>query len=148
MDPIARLADALETLPLAVRVAVRGLVQTLGEFLLDYNRAYLAAGQRPDGSPVDAGGYSPAYAAYRAKYGKQTAVKDLHFTGEYYENFRLPYLGGLAFEIDNIDPKAAKLLKSYGALHGVRESDIEDFVLARVEPEVRQVIQQHMALAA
>lgn len=147
MDAITRLADALDTLPLAVRQAVVGLVQTLGEALLDYNRAYLAAGQRPDGSLVDANGYSPGYAAYRAKYGLQNRVKDLKFTGEYYKGFRLPYLGGLTFEVDNLDSKAAKLLTSYGELYGVRESDIEDFIRTIIEPEIQQVIQQHLHLA-
>lgn len=145
-DPIEALAARLDTLPLAVRQAVVGLVQTFGEQLLDANRAYLAKGQRPDGSPVDAGGYSPAYARYRAKYGKQTAVKDLHFTGDYYNSFRLPYLGSLLFEIENIGPKAAKLLKSYGELYGVQEKDIIDFITSTIEPEVRQVVVQHMEL--
>lgn len=145
-DPIEALAARLDTLPLVVRQAVVGLVQTFGEQLLDANRGYLAKGQRPDGSPVDANGYSPAYARYRAKYGKQTAVKDLHFNGDYYEGFRLPYLGSLQFEIDNIDPKAAKLLRSYGDLYGVREADILDFITTTIEPEVRQVVVQHMQL--
>nr|GFD33653.1 hypothetical protein [Tanacetum cinerariifolium] len=64
-DKILALADALDTLPLVVQQAVAGLVQTFGEFLLDYNRNYLLAGQKPDGTPIDAGGYSPPYAAYR-----------------------------------------------------------------------------------
>lgn len=147
IDPIERLADALETLPLAVRQAVVGLVQTFGEHLLDYNRAYLRKGQKPDGTPIDAGGYSPAYAAYRAKYGRQTAVKDLGLTYDYYNAYRLPYVGSLSFEVENIDPKAAALLKSYGELYGVRESDIEAFILEYIEPEVQQVIIQHMQAA-
>lgn len=146
-DPIAALADALDTLPLAVRQAVVGLVQTFGEHLLDYNRQYLRQGQKPDGTPIDAGGYSPAYAAYRAKYGRQTAVKDLGLTYEFYNAYRLPYLGGGQFGIENTDPKAAKLLRSYGELYGVRESDIMDFVVQFVEPEVKQVIHQHLQAA-
>jgi hypothetical protein len=146
-DPILALADALETLPLAVRQGLVGVVQTFGEFLLDYNRSYLRKGLKPDGTPIDAGGYSPAYAAYRAKYGKQTTVKDLNFTGEYYEAFLLPYLGGLRFEVENTDSKAAKLLASYGELYGIREEDIEDFVQAHLVPEVAQIIHAHMQLA-
>lgn len=145
-DPIDALADRLDTLPLAVRQGLVGAVQTFGERLLDLNRAYLAKGERPDGGSIQPQGYSPAYAAYRAKYGKQTAVVDLDFTGEYYKGFRLPYLGGLQFEVENIDPKAAKLLTSYGELYGIREADVEDFIRTSLLPEVEQVIQQHMTL--
>lgn len=147
LDPILALADALETLPLAVKQGLVGVVQTFGERLLDLNRAYLQAGQKPDGTPIDAGGYSPVYAAYRAKYGKQTAVKDLNFTGDYYKSFLLPYLGGLQFEIENNDSKAAQLLKTYGELYGIREADIEDFVRTYLLPEVAQIITSHMQLA-
>lgn len=146
-DPINRLADSLETLPLAVRRAVVGLVQTLREHLLDYNRAYLLQGQRPDGEPIDAGGYSPGYAAYRRKFGLQTAVKDLTFTKAFANAYRLDYLGGERFEVANTDPKAAKLLSTYGELFGVREGDIEDFIAQFIEPEVRLVITQHMEAA-
>lgn len=145
-DPIEALAARLDALPLAVRQAVVGLVQTFGEQLLDANRAYLAKGQRPDGSPVDAGGYSPAYQKYRAKYGKPTEFVTLNFTGDYYEAFRLQYAGSLEFTVENLDPKAAKLLRSYGDLYGVREADIIDFITTTIEPEVRQVVIQHMDL--
>jgi hypothetical protein len=144
VDSIERLADRIETLPLAVRQALVGTIQTFGEFLLDYNRNYLLAGEKPDGSPIDAGGYSPAYAAYRRKYGLQTAVKDLKFTGDYAKAFRLDYQGGLSFEIGNLDPKAAKLLTSYGELYGVREEDIIDFIQVKLKPEIEQVIYAHM----
>jgi hypothetical protein len=143
-DPIEALAQALDTLPLVVRQALVGLVQTFGEELLDYNRQYLLKGERPDGSPIDENGYSPSYAAYRRKYGLQTAVKDLTFTKAFANGYRLPYLGGLQFEVENIDPKASKLLKTYGELYGVREEDIQEFVRARLVPELEQVITQHM----
>jgi hypothetical protein len=145
-DPLTTLADRLDTLPLAVRQALVRLVETFGQRLLDLNRSYLAQGERPDGSPIDAGGYSPAYARYRAKYGKQTQVKDLDFTGEYYSRFVLPYIGGLRFEVANLDPKAAQLLKNYGELYGIREADIIDFITTTIEPEIRQVVAQHMQL--
>lgn len=143
-DPIASLAEALDTLPLAVRRAVVGLVQTFGEFLLDYNRRYLLRGERPDGESIQPQGYSRSYAAYRAKYGLQTAVVDLTFTKAFAKGFRLPYVGGGTFEVENIDPKADKLLSSYGELYGVREEDIEDFITARLLPEIEQVIAHHM----
>lgn len=146
-DPIEALADALDTLPLAVRQGLVGVVQTFGEQLLDYNRQYLQKGQKPDGTPVDSGGYSPPYAAYRAKYGKQTAVKDLNFTGAYYDSFLLPYVGGLQFEVENSDSKAKQLLTSYGELYGIREADIEDFITTYLLPEVAQLIRTHMQLA-
>jgi hypothetical protein len=146
VDPIEALADRLDTLPVAVRQAVVGLVQTFGQRLLALNRGYLLKGERPDGEPIQARGYSPAYARYRAKYGLQTEVVDLAFTKEFSKAFRLPYLGSLQFEIENIDPKAAKLLKAYGDLYGVREEDILDFITTSIEPEVRQVVVQHMTL--
>jgi hypothetical protein len=145
-DPIEALADRLDTLPLAVRRGMVGAVQTFGGFLLDYNRAYLLAGQKPDGSPIDPNGYSPAYAAYRRKYGKQTAVKDLTFTEAFAKAYHLDYLGSEQFSIENLDPKAAKLLKEYGELYGIREADIVDFITRYIEPEVRQVVIQHMQL--
>lgn len=144
IDEIERLADAIETLPLALRQALVGIVQTFGQELLDINRGYLLKGERPDGAPIQESGYSPAYAAYRRKYGKQTAVVDLKFEGDFQKGFVLDYVGGLRFEIINTDSKAAKLLKTYGELYGIRETDIEDYIERYLLPEVEIFIRNYL----
>jgi hypothetical protein len=138
------LAGRLESLPLATRQELVALVQRFGKELLAYNQGYLLKGERPDGEPIQASGYSPAYAAYRKKYGRQTAFVDLQLTGDFQEKFVLPYLGSLEFEIDNLDPKAAKLLKSYGPLYGVREEDLQDYVSTFLEPAIREFVTRYM----
>lgn len=142
-----RLADALDTLPLVVRQSLVGLVQSATQQLLNFNREYLQKlGERPDGATIQPQGYSTAYAAYRRKYGKQTAYVDLDFTGEYVKAFALDYVGGLTFEVQNNDPKVALLAKKYGELLGVRAADLEEFIRTVLEPQVREVITQHMTL--
>ena len=138
------MADALETLPLALRQAMVGVVQTFGQQLLDLNRGYLLNGERPDGEPIQESGYSPAYAAYRRKYGKQTAVVDLKFGGDFQKAFVLEYIGSLRFEIKNTDSKAAKLLTTYGELYGIREADIEDYVERYLKPEAEIFIRNYL----
>lgn len=139
-----RLAGRLESLPLATRQELVTLVQRFGAELLALNQGYLLKGERPDGEPIQERGYSVAYAAYRRKYGRQTAVVDLQLTGDFQKAFVLPYLGGLRFEVDNLDPKAAKLLKSYGPLYGVRDEDVADYVRAYLEPAIRAFVGRYM----
>ena len=145
-DALDQLADRLDTLPLAVNQAVVGIVERFGLLLLTLNRDYLQKqGERPDGQPLQARGYSPAYASYKKKYGTftNTAFVDLKFSGDFLASFRITYTGSLQFTIDATDKKAGFLAK-YGALLGLREEDVQTFVTATLEPEVRAFISQHL----
>ncbi len=145
LDALGNLADALETLPLATRRALVGIVEHFRQQLLDLNRGYLTQeGNRPDGAPIQPQGYSRAYAALRARLGKQTAFVDMDFSGAYLDSFVLEYVGGLQFEPRATDSKAAKLFARYGQLLGVREVDLREFVIEYIEPEVRVFVGQHM----
>jgi hypothetical protein len=138
-----RLADRLESAPLALRQHAVQVIQQFGGFLLDYNKNYLQKeGKRPDGEIIQDTGYSNAYAAYKRKYGRftNTAFVDLKFSGDFLESFALEYQGSLRFAIVANDKKAALLLKTYGPLLGVREADILDFIGTYLEPALRQFL--------
>lgn len=146
MDSLDRLADRLETLPLAVRRACVGLIEHFGLLLLDLNRDYLQKqGERVDGSPIQPTGYSKAYAAFKKKYGKftNTAFVDYKFSGDFLASFKLNYTAGLTFEIEATDEKAG-LLNKGGQLLGLRAADLLAFVRDILEPEVRQYVIDYM----
>jgi hypothetical protein len=146
MDPFDQLADRLSTLSVAVRQEMVGLVSIAGALLLQFNQDYLAKeGRRPDGEPIQETGYSPAYAAYKKKYGKftNTAFVDLKFSGDFLASFVLEYEGGGSFRIVATDKKAAFLTK-YGELLGLREADIQDFVTTVLEPGLRRFARNYM----
>lgn len=140
MDAFDQLANRLETLSLAVRQELVGLVSQAGALLLQFNQDYLAKeGRRPDGEEIQVTGYSPAYAAYKKKYGKfsNTAFVDLKFSGDFLNSFVLEYEGNATFRIVANDKKAAFLTK-YGELLGLREEDVQDFVTTILEPALRR----------
>jgi hypothetical protein len=146
MDALDHLADRLDTLPLAVRRALVGLVNTFAQELLERNRDYLQKqGERPDGQAISPKGYSSAYAAHKKKYGKFTNTRfvDLKFSGDFLASFQLGYLGNLRFELTATDKKAGFLAK-YGELLGVREPDVIAFLEQRIKPELTAVITAHM----
>lgn len=139
------LAGRLDALPLATRQELVFQVNHFAAYLLAYNRAYLQKeGTRPDGETIGSGAYSPAYAAYRRGLGLQVGHIDLTLTKAFTEAFRLEYLGGGVFEVQNTDAKAAKLAERYGELLGVRESDILDFIETTIEPTIRAFIGRYM----
>ena len=140
------LADRLESLPLATRQELVTLVQRFGGFLLNYNRDYLQReGRRPDGEVIGSGQYSSAYKAYKSKYGRfnNTAFIDLKFSGDFLASFILEYDGSLLFHIVANDKKASFLAK-YGELLGIRKEDLDDFVSAILEPEIRAFVARYM----
>lgn len=144
---LERLADRLDTLPLATRQEVVFQVRQFQGFLLAYNRDYLTKeGQRPDGETIGSGQYSPAYKAFKAKFGtfKQTAFIDLKFKGDYFDAFALEYLGNLEFAVVNDDAKAALLAKQYGPLLGIREPDLLAFMNELVEPQIKEFITRYL----
>lgn len=140
------LAERLETLPLAVRQEMVGLVNHFGGTLLELNRNYLAKeGRRPDGEPIQDTAYSDVYAAYKRKYAKftNTDFVDLKFSGDFLASFVLEYQGNGVFLIVATDKKA-DFLEKYGQLLGIREEDLEDFVRTILEPAIRQFITTYM----
>ena len=148
LDKFDRLADRLETLPLAVRRASVGIIEHFGLLLLDLNRDYLQKqGERVDGSPIQNKGYSDAYAKFKKKYGKytNTAFVDYKFSGAFLASFKLNYTSGLTFEIEATDEKAA-FLNVGGQLLGLREADAIQFVKEVLEPEVRAFVTEHMRI--
>lgn len=140
------LAARLESLPLATRQELVYQVQRFGDFLLSYNRDYLQReGRRPDGEAIQEGGYSPAYEAYKKKYGRfaNTAFVDLKFSGDFLVSFVLEYDGNMVFSIVATDKKAGFLSK-YGELLGIREADLNDFVSVILEPEIRAFVGRYV----
>lgn len=146
MDALLKLADRLDTLPLAVRQACVGIIEHFGLLLLDLNRDYLQKdGERVDGSPIQNSGYSTAYAAFKKKYGKftNTAFVDYKFSGDFLASFKLNYTGNLTFEIEATDEKAA-FLNVGGQLLGLRAADARAFVVEILEPEVKQFVTEYL----
>ena len=146
MEALLRLADRLDTLPLAVRQACVGIIEHFGLLLLDLNRDYLQKqGERVDGSPIQNAGYSSAYAAYKKKYGRftNTAFVDYKFSGDFLASFKLTYTGSLTFEIEATDEKAGFLNKG-GQLLGLRAADVVAFVKQVLEPEIKQFVTEYM----
>ena len=146
LDKFDRLADRLETLPLAVRRASVGIIEHFGLLLLDLNRDYLQKqGERVDGSPIQNKGYSDAYAKFKKKYGKytNTAFVDYKFSGAFLASFRLNYTGNLSFTIEATDEKAA-FLNVGSQLLGLRAADAVAFVKQVLEPEVKLFVADYM----
>lgn len=146
LQQLDTLADRLETLPLAVRQEVVFQVQRFQVLLLEFNKDYLQKqGERPDGAPISSKPYSPAYAAFKKRYGKytNTAFVDLKFSGDFLDSFVLEYDGNLTFRIVATDKKA-DLLKKYGELLGIRDTDLNDFVGQILEPEIRAFVERYV----
>lgn len=144
-DVLETLATRLERLDEAVRRRARQLIEEFAEVLLDYNRAQLEAGNGADGRQLNPSTYSPAYAAYKAKYGKfkQVGHVDLKLTGDFLDSFTLLPLGDLRFQVVATDAKYP-LLERYGELLGIQESDLDDFFQTVIRPELESFIRQYV----
>ncbi len=139
------LATRIDGLSEAVRREFQRLVSDAAGLLLDINKGYLAAGYASDGKPLQPNTYSPAYAAYKAKYGKnkQVAHVDLKLTEAFQDSFLLEPKGGLEYEIVATDAKYA-FLSTYGDLLGIREADLDDFVGSILRPEIDAFVARYM----
>lgn len=77
---LSQLRNKIQGLDLAR--AVVNAIEVTREQYLDRQREQFARGERADETSL--GGYSLDYAAKRRRYGLQTEVKDLNFTGGFY----------------------------------------------------------------
>ncbi|MBG8556163.1 hypothetical protein [Hymenobacter guriensis] len=145
LDQLEALATRIERLPAAVREELGRLVRDGGALLLDINRGYLEAGKLPDGQVIQPGGYSPAYAKFKAKYGKfkNTAYVDLKLTGEFLDSLELQDTAELQYLIVATDEKYA-FLQKYGELLGINEADLDDFVRSILQPELDAFIGRYL----
>ncbi|GAA4393571.1 hypothetical protein [Hymenobacter koreensis] len=146
VEELEALAVRLERLPAAVRAELSRLVVDASGLLLDINREYIEkAGQTVDAQAIQASGYSPAYAKYKAKYGtfKNTAYVDLKLTGAFLASLQLDQVDTLQFLVIATDEKYAFLTK-YGELLGIREADLNDFVESILTPELDAFVGRYL----
>ncbi|RPD50053.1 hypothetical protein DNI29_04450 [Hymenobacter sediminis] len=145
-EKLESLALRLDRLPDLLRQELRQVVDQFAGALLDINRGYIEAGYGADGNQLNPNTYSPAYAAYKAKYGKfkQVGHVDLKLTGDFLESFDLLHLGGLRYQIVATDAKYG-FLERYGELLGIRALDLDDFVATILKPELEQFIRRYFS---